>query len=69
MSNNEMINAWNSDNLIGEELSDDDLASVQGGDIVFNIGGIYAPITTQVQIQVAAGNFGSHILQVANQHA
>ena len=64
-----MINAWNSDNLVGEELSDDELADVQGGDIVFNIGGIYVPITTQVQIQVAAGNFGSHILQIANQHA
>jgi hypothetical protein len=69
MSHNEMINAWNSDNLIGEELSDDELADVQGGHIVVNFGGIYAPITTQIQIQVAAGNFGSQIYQIAHQYA
>ena len=68
MSYNEN-DAWNTDNLVGEELTDEELASVEGGSIVFNFGGIYAPITTQVQLQVAAGNFGSDILQAANQHA
>ena len=69
MNYNETLDTWNNDNLVGEELTDEELASVEGGSIVVNFGGIYAPITTQVQLQVAAGNFGSHILQIADQHA
>ena len=64
MSHTEMLNTWDSENLVGEELTDDELTSVQGGSLV-NIG----PITTQVQIQVAAANFASHIAQLANQQA
>jgi len=68
MKNNETLNTWDAENLIDDELTDAELADAQGG----HFGGIYvgAPtIITQIQIQVAAGNFGSDILQNANQTA
>jgi hypothetical protein len=62
---------WNteSDNLFAEELSDAELADVQGGSYVFNFGGVYAPYITQVQEQVAFGNVYSTVVQSASQNA
>lgn len=64
MSDNETLNTWDAD----EELTDAELADTQGG----CFGGVYIEpptIINQIQIQVAAGNFGSDILQNANQTA
>jgi len=63
-----MSNTWNteSDNL--EELTDAELAEVEGGSTVFNAG-YYAPYITQVQEQVAEYNFGSTVVQIASQNA
>jgi len=65
-----MSNTWNteSDDLFAEELSDAELADVQGGSYVENYG-LYAPYVTQVQEQVAAYNFGSTVVQIASQNA
>jgi len=64
-----MSNNWNveSDFLDVEELSDAELTDVQGAG-----GGFYFPYgedITQVQEQFANGNYGSIVLQNANQTA
>ena len=57
MSNNEMINAWDSENATSEELTDEELAAVQGGFGDINLG-LNLDINAPVQVAVVAGNFG-----------
>jgi len=59
-------NTWDSDNL--EELTDAELAEVEGGSYVENYG-FYYPEITQIQQQYAIGNYGSTIVQIASQNA
>jgi bacteriocin-like protein len=61
-----MDNTWDTEDL--EELTDAELAEVEGGSTVFNAG-YYAPYITQVQEQVAAFNFDSTVVQIASQNA
>jgi hypothetical protein len=65
-----MSNTWNteSDDLFAEELTDAELADVQGGSYVENYG-YYIPEITQIQQQYAIGNYGSTIVQIASQNA
>jgi len=57
---------WDTENL--EELTDAELAEIDGGSNVLNFG-YYAPYVTQVQEQVAAYNFDSTVVQIASQNA
>ena len=50
-----------------EELTDAELAQVEGGSYVINYG-YYLPSISQQQIQVAAGNYG-YVTQIAEQSA
>jgi len=59
-------NTWDSENL--EELTDAELAEIDGGSNVLNFG-YYYPEITQVQQQYAIGNYGSTIVQIASQNA
>jgi len=59
-------NTWDSDNL--EELTDAELAEIDGGSYVVNFGDYY-PYITQVQQQYAIGNAYSTVVQAASQNA